>query len=99
MKEFRGLDGSKRGGVRCSILGAPLCVSPLPARRSRSNPLPPSPLSQPRVFGWTPNNEISNGRWVMFGLLVGMLTEYATGVSFVDQLGLMASYLGVADLD
>jgi hypothetical protein len=35
----------------------------------------------------------------MFGLLVGMLTEYATGVSFVDQMALMASYLGVADLD
>lgn len=33
-----------------------------------------------------PNNEILNGRWVMFGLLVGMLTEYATGVDFIDQL-------------
>lgn len=33
------------------------------------------------TFGWTPKNEIGNGRWVMFGLLVGMMTEYATGAS------------------
>lgn len=52
-----------------------------------------------RVFGWLPNNEISNGRWVMFGLLVGILTEYATGVDFIDQLKLMVSYLGIVDLD
>ncbi|KAG2437645.1 hypothetical protein HYH02_011284 [Chlamydomonas schloesseri] len=52
-----------------------------------------------QVFGWTPKNEISNGRWVMFGLLVGMLTEYATGVDFIDQLKLMVSYLGIVDLD
>lgn len=32
-----------------------------------------------RVFGWTRANEINNGRWVMFGLLVGLMTEYATG--------------------
>ncbi|GLC39150.1 hypothetical protein PLESTB_001298800 [Pleodorina starrii] len=54
---------------------------------------------QAQVFGWTQKNEISNGRWVMFGLLVGMLTEYATGVDFIDQLKLMVSYLGIADLD
>ncbi|PNH12733.1 hypothetical protein TSOC_000311 [Tetrabaena socialis] len=52
-----------------------------------------------QVFGWTPKNEISNGRWVMFGLLVGMLTEYATGVDFPHQFALMASYLGIVDLD
>ncbi|GFR46919.1 hypothetical protein Agub_g8566 [Astrephomene gubernaculifera] len=52
-----------------------------------------------KVFGWTPKNEISNGRWVMFGLLVGMLTEYATGVDFIDQLKLMATYLGIVDID
>ncbi|KAL3138779.1 hypothetical protein ABBQ32_005625 [Trebouxia sp. C0010 RCD-2024] len=28
-----------------------------------------------RVFGWTPKNEITNGRWVMFGFAVGLLTE------------------------
>ena len=38
------------------------------------------------VFGWTKKNEINNGRWTMFGLLVGMMTEYATGVDFIDQI-------------
>ncbi|GIL92223.1 hypothetical protein Vretimale_18476 [Volvox reticuliferus] len=52
-----------------------------------------------KAFGWTPKNEISNGRWVMFGLLVGMLTEYATGVDFIDQLKLLVSYLGILDMD
>ena len=52
-----------------------------------------------RVFGWIPKAEISNGRWVMFGLLVGVLTEYATGVDFPDQIKLMLSYLGIVDFD
>lgn len=52
-----------------------------------------------RVFGWTPQNEINNGRWVMFGFGVGLLTEYATGVDFIDQIKLMVTYLGIADLD
>ncbi|KAG2486159.1 hypothetical protein HYH03_015123 [Edaphochlamys debaryana] len=52
-----------------------------------------------QVFGWTPSNEINNGRWVMFGFFVGMLTEYATGVDFVNQIALMFSYLGIVDLD
>ena len=51
-----------------------------------------------RVFGWTPKNEITNGRWVMFGFGVGLLTEYATGVDFINQLKLMVSYLGIADI-
>jgi hypothetical protein len=50
-------------------------------------------------LGWTAKNEISNGRWVMFGLLVGMLTEFATGVDFINQLKLMVTYLGIADLE
>eukprot|EP00210_Caulerpa_lentillifera_P004038 g3853.t1 len=50
------------------------------------------------VFGWTLKNEIGNGRWVMFGLLVGLLTEYATGVNIVDQIKLMISNLGIADI-
>ena len=50
------------------------------------------------VFGWTLNNEIGNGRWVMFGLLVGLLTEYATGVNIVDQIKLIISNLGIADI-
>lgn len=60
-------------------------------------PLPPVPPH--RVFGWTKKNEISNGRWVMMGIGIGLLTEYATGVSFIDQLRLMASYMGLVDLD
>ena len=55
-------------------------------------------LGQQQTFGWTRSNEISNGRWVMMGLAVGLLTEYATGVSFVDQIKLMVSYLGIADV-
>ena len=35
----------------------------------------------------------------MFGLLVGMLTEFATGVDFIRQFKLMISYMGIADMD
>ena len=51
------------------------------------------------VFGCTKKNEINNGRWTMFGLLVGMMTEYATGVDFIDQIKLLVNVLGIADLD
>lgn len=34
----------------------------------------------------------------MFGLMVGMLTEFATGVSFIDQLKMIVSFLGIADI-
>jgi len=34
----------------------------------------------------------------MMGLAIGMLTEYATGVDFINQLKLMVSYLGIADM-
>ncbi|EIE22230.1 hypothetical protein COCSUDRAFT_66513 [Coccomyxa subellipsoidea C-169] len=51
-----------------------------------------------KVFGWTRANEIFNGRWVMFGVFVGLLTEYSTGVDFINQLKLMVSYLGIADI-
>ena len=57
--------------------------------------LPPLRCS---TLGWTKSNEISNGRWVMFGLLVGMMTEYATGVDFPNQLKLTVSVLGIADV-
>ena len=50
------------------------------------------------TFGWTADNEINNGRWTMFGLLVGMMTELATGVDFPDQIRLMISVLGLADV-
>lgn len=52
-----------------------------------------------RTLGWTPRAEISNGRWVMFGLLVGGLTEYSTGVSFVQQIKLVLVNLGIVDFD
>jgi len=50
------------------------------------------------MIGWTRGNEIMNGRWVMFGLLVGLLTEFATGVNFVDQIKITISNLGIADI-
>lgn len=56
-------------------------------------------INKSKTFGWTKKNEITNGRWVMFGFGVGMLTEYATGVDFINQLKLMASYLGIADIE
>ena len=52
-----------------------------------------------QVFGWTPSNEINNGRWVMFGWLVGMLTEYATGASFVEQIKITLNNLAILDID
>jgi len=56
-------------------------------------------IADAQVFGWTRKNELGNGRWVMMGLAIGMLTEYATGVSFIEQFKLMVSYMGVIDLD
>ncbi|KAG7673356.1 hypothetical protein Ndes2526B_g03203 [Nannochloris sp. 'desiccata'] len=55
-------------------------------------------VADAKVFGWTKKNEINNGRWVMFGLLVGIMTEAATGVNFIHQIGLMISYMGIADI-
>ena len=55
-------------------------------------------VEESRVFGFTAKNEINNGRWTMFGLLVGMLTEYATGVDFIYQIKLTISVLGIADI-
>ena len=55
-------------------------------------------VEESRVFGFTAKNEINNGRWTMLGLLVGMLTEYATGVDFIDQIKLTISVLGIADI-
>jgi hypothetical protein len=52
-----------------------------------------------RLFGFTKRNEIGNGRWVMFGFAVGLLTEYATGASFPQQLSILLANLGIADLD
>ncbi|KZV33194.1 hypothetical protein F511_18210 [Dorcoceras hygrometricum] len=56
-------------------------------------------VDQGPVFGFVGKNEISNGRWAMFGLAVGMLTEYATGSDFVDQLKILLSNFGILDLE
>lgn len=50
-------------------------------------------------FGFNGRNEISNGRWAMFGFSVGLLTEYATGSDLVQQLKILLSNFGVVDLD
>lgn len=50
-------------------------------------------------FGFIAKNEIANGRWAMFGFAVGLLTEYATGSNFVEQLKILLSNFGIADLD
>ncbi|CAH8324051.1 unnamed protein product [Eruca vesicaria subsp. sativa] len=50
-------------------------------------------------FGFQPKNEISNGRWAMFGFAVGMLTEYATGSDLVDQVKILLSNFGIIDLE
>ncbi|XP_071693949.1 light-harvesting complex-like protein OHP2, chloroplastic [Rutidosis leptorrhynchoides] len=55
--------------------------------------------NQGPFFGWIAKNEISNGRWAMFGFAVGMLTEYATGSDFVDQVKILLSNFGILDLD
>ncbi|XP_019152306.1 PREDICTED: light-harvesting complex-like protein OHP2, chloroplastic [Ipomoea nil] len=55
--------------------------------------------NQGPFFGFIGKNEISNGRWAMFGFAVGMLTEYATGSDFVDQLKILLSNFGILDLE
>ncbi|KAJ4952841.1 hypothetical protein NE237_029673 [Protea cynaroides] len=50
-------------------------------------------------FGFIAKNEISNGRWAMFGFAVGLLTEYATGSNFVDQVKILLSNFGILDLE
>jgi len=55
-------------------------------------------VEEAQVFGFTAKNEIGNGRAVMMGLAIGMLTELATGVNFIDQIKLTISVLGIADI-
>ncbi|KAI0487873.1 hypothetical protein KFK09_027696 [Dendrobium nobile] len=55
--------------------------------------------NQGPFFGFLGKNEIANGRWAMFGFAVGLLTEYATGADFVQQLKILLSNFGVVDLD
>ena len=85
--------------IRRSHFPVPVLVM-LPTAVASPAPRSDLALSQRRcrVFGWTPKNEIGNGRWVMMGLAIGLLTEYATAVNFIDQIKLMVSYLGIADI-
>ncbi|XP_022767959.1 light-harvesting complex-like protein OHP2, chloroplastic [Durio zibethinus] len=55
--------------------------------------------NQGPFFGFLGKNEIANGRWAMFGFAVGLLTEYATGSNFVDQVKIMLSNFGIIDLE
>ncbi|CAL9057201.1 unnamed protein product [Musa banksii] len=54
-------------------------------------------------FGFLGKNETSNGsdscKWAIFGFAAGLLTEYATGVSFVQQLKILLSNFGIIDLE
>merc|ERR1712187_250360 len=52
-------------------------------------------IQEVRILGWTFTNEIINGRWVMMGFAIGILTEYATGVNFIDQIKLTLLYFGI----
>ena len=43
-----------------------------------------------RILGWTQRAETYNGRFAMFFLVVGLLTEYWTGISIPGQIEEMA---------
>ena len=41
------------------------------------------------MFGFTPENEVINGRLAMLGLAIGVLTELLTGQGILSQIGLL----------
>jgi hypothetical protein len=47
-----------------------------------------------RKFGFVPFAETINGRFAMFFFIVGLLTEYWTGFTIVDQIEYMLEILG-----
>lgn len=51
------------------------------------------------LFGFELTHAHRRRRWVMFGIAVGLLTEYATGSNFIDQLKIIVSNLGILDLE
>merc|ERR1712032_280453 len=57
-----------------------------------------SKYEKTRAFGWVYEAELANSRWVMFGILVGLMTEFATGVNFPSQVAITITNLGFADL-
>lgn len=50
---------------------------------------------QERLLGWTEQAEMYNGRFAMFFLVVGLLTEYWTGINFPGQVEEMLRVAGV----
>ena len=46
--------------------------------------------TEARIIGWVPKAEMYNGRFAMFFLAVGLLTEYWTGISIPGQIEEMA---------
>ncbi|CAM9266215.1 unnamed protein product [Scytosiphon promiscuus] len=51
------------------------------------------------TFGFCPRAELWNGRSAMFGITVGILTEYWTGQSIPQQVETFAQLLGLLPLD
>ncbi|GMI45835.1 hypothetical protein TrCOL_g4080 [Triparma columacea] len=51
-----------------------------------------------RLLGWTKQAEMYNGRFAMFFLVVGLLTEYWTGVTFPGQIEEMLRVGGFIEL-
>ncbi|CAM9208346.1 unnamed protein product [Hapterophycus canaliculatus] len=51
------------------------------------------------TFGFCPRAELWNGRSAMFGITVGILTEYWTGQSIPQQIETFAQLLGLLPLD
>jgi len=46
------------------------------------------------VFGYTRENEVTNGRLAMFGISFGLVREKMTGQSILDQVGLAGNHVG-----
>lgn len=51
-----------------------------------------------RLLGWTKQAEMYNGRFAMFFLVVGLLTEKWTGVTLPGQIEELLRVAGVIDM-
>ena len=52
-----------------------------------------------RLLGWTKQAEMYNSRFAMFFLVVGLLTEYWTGVDLPGQIEEMLRVGGVIEMN
>jgi len=52
-----------------------------------------------RLLGWTAQGETYNGRFAMFFVVVGLLTEYWTGVTIPGQIEEMLRVTGFLGFD